>query len=234
MPVDRELERLRAVKTPEEIGKLRSALALCDRSQAEVKAMLQPDVSEIALWGELKARLEVAAGGRLPVLADLVGGARTGDMGGFPGDYVLREGDPVIADIVPRLDGYWGDICGTHFVGAASQDMVRVWQAVHDVLLRAIDAVRPGLVAKDLDAMMREAVRSSGYESYPHHSGHGLGASYHEEPRLVPYNEMPLEAGMIVALEPGVYFPGQGGVRLENVVLVTSDGCELLTRHLVD
>ncbi len=231
-PIDGELDPLRAVKTAEEIAALRAVLALCDLSQAFVRAALRPGISEIALWGELKARLEIEAGGRLPVLADLVGGARTGDIGGLPGPYVLQEGDPVIADIVPRLGGYWGDICGTHFVGAPSAEMARIHGIVRDALRRGVDAVRPGVIARDLDAAMRRAVADAGYEPYPHHSGHGLGASFHEEPRIVPYNNLPLEPGMVLALEPGIYLPGAGGVRLEDVVLVTEGGCELLTRHL--
>jgi Xaa-Pro dipeptidase len=231
-PVDGQLEPLRAVKTPEEIIKLRAALALCDQSQANVRMLLQPGVSEIALWGELKAGLEVQAGGRLPMLADMVAGVRTGEMGGLPGAYVLQEGDPVIADIVPRLDGYWGDICGTHFVGAPPAEMAKIRGIVHDALRRGMDAVRPGVVARDLDAMLRGVISASGYPVYPHHSGHGVGVSFHEEPRLVPYNDMALAPGMVVAIEPGIYLPGVGGVRLENVVLVTQDGCEVLTRHL--
>ena len=231
-PVDGQLEPLRAVKTPEEIVKLRAALALCDQSQADVQMLLQPGVSEISLWGELKAGLEVQAGGRLPMLADLVAGVRTGEMGGLPGAYVLQEGDPVIADIVPRLDGYWGDICGTHFVGAPSAEMAKIRGIVHDALRRGMDAVRPGVIARDLDAMLRDDDPGVRLRVYPHHSGHGVGVSFHEEPRLVPYNDMALAPGMVIAIEPGIYLPGVGGVRLENVVLVTQDGCELLTKHL--
>ena len=231
-PMDGQLEPLRAVKTSEEITKLRAALALCDQSQADVRSLIQPGVSEISLWGELKAGLEVQAGGRLPVLADLVAGARTSEMGGAPGAYVLQEGDPVMADIVPRLNGYWGDICGTHFVGTPSPEMARIHGIVHDTLRRAIDAIRPGVVARELDAMLRDIIRTTGYEPYPHHSGHGVGVSFHEEPRIVPYNDMVLAPGMVIALEPGIYLPGIGGVRLESVVLVTQDGCEVLTKHL--
>lgn len=233
-PIDGVLEPLRAVKTADEIAKMRAALALCDLAQTEVRDRLRPGISEIALWGEMKASLEVRAGSRLPLLADLVAGTRTGDIGGPPGAYVLREGDPVMADIVPRLDGYWGDICGGHFVGDPSDDMARIWGIVRDTLRRGIDAVRPGVVARDLDALMRDSIRDAGYEPYPHHSGHGLGVSFHEEPRIVPYNVMVLEPGMIVALEPGIYLPGIGGVRLEDVVLLNQGGCEVLTRHLVE
>jgi Xaa-Pro dipeptidase len=232
-PIDGALEGERAIKTPEEIARLQAALALCDLAQATVAENLRAGLSEIALWGQVKARMEVQAGERVPVLADLVGGSRTGDIGGPPGPYVLQPGDPVIADIVPRFDGYWGDNCGTHFVGTPGADMARIYGLVRDALRRGIDAVRPGLRARDLDGLLRETIRATGYPVYPHHSGHGLGVSSHEEPRLVPYNDMPLAPGMVVALEPGIYLPGIGGVRLEDVVLVTDTSCELLTRHLI-
>jgi Xaa-Pro aminopeptidase len=234
IPVDTELEPLRAVKTPEEIMKVRATLALCDLSQRIVKTLARPGVSEIAIWGQMKAQLEAEAGARLPLHADVVAGVRTGDIGGPPGPYVAQEGDPVMADIVPRLDGYWGDICGIHFAGEPTAQLAKLWQDVRGALRQAIDSVRPGLIARDLDASMRESIRARGHEPYPHHSGHGIGVSFHEEPRLVPYNDMVLRPGMIVALEPGVYLPGVGGVRLEDIVLVTDDGCELLTRHLAD
>jgi Xaa-Pro aminopeptidase len=92
--------------------------------------------------------------------------------------------------------------------------------------------VRPGLRASDLDQSLRDALRKAGYSPHPHHSGHGFGTTYHEEPRIVPYNNDRLETGMVIALEPGVYLPGVGGVRLEHALLVTADGCEVLTHHL--
>ncbi len=92
--------------------------------------------------------------------------------------------------------------------------------------------MKPGVAAGELDGLLRAAISDAGYEVYPHHSGHGLGTSYHEEPRIVPYNDLKLEPGMVLALEPGVYLPDVGGLRLEHAVLVNRDGCEVLTRHL--
>jgi len=231
--LDGWIDPLRAVKSADEIKLIRSSLRLCDNAQREVRKLLHPSISEIELWGALKAHLEGLAAGRLPVLADLVAGARTAEIGGLPGDYQLQDGDPVIADIVPRLAGYWGDNASTHFVGEPSEALARIYRLVRETLQLGVDAVHPGLRACDLDEMLRAAIREQGYPVYPHHSGHGIGTSYHEEPRIVPYNTATLEPGMVIALEPGIYLPETGGVRLEDVVLVTQDGCELLTFHLV-
>ena len=135
--------------------------------------LMQPGVSEISLWGELKAGLETQAGGRLPMLADLVAGVRTGEMGGLPGAYVLQEGDPVIADIVPRLDGYWGDICGTHFVGAPSAEMAKIRGIVHDALRRGSTRCGRAWSQWDLDAMLRGVICAAGYEPIPTTRGTG-------------------------------------------------------------
>ncbi len=231
-PLDGAFDLLRAVKTPAEIEKIEAALQLCDLAQSFVAARAAQGLSEIELWGALKAHLEIAAGGRLPVLADLVAGLRTADIGGLPGNYPLQAGDAVIADIVPRLNGYWGDNAGTHFVGEPPAELSKIHRIVRDTLRKGVEAIRPGVRAGELDRMLRGEIERHGYPVYPHHSGHGLGTTFHEEPRLVPYHQLPLQAGMVVAIEPGVYVPGLGGVRLEDVVLVTQDGCRVLTHHL--
>ena len=220
------------MKTSAEIDKVRGALRLSDLAQAEIRGRIKPGVTELELWEGVKTRVELEAGGRVPVLADLVAGKRTGDIGGLPADYALQPGDAVLLDFVPRLNGYWGDNCGTHFVGEPSPELRKAYQVVLETLRSAIAAVRPGLPACELDAQMRKAIQDAGYPPYPHHSGHGLGTTYHEEPRIVPYNTLPLQPGMVIALEPGVYIPGVGGIRLEDVLFLTEDGCEVLTKHL--
>ncbi len=233
--LDDELSRLRAVKTNREITHLRRSLALCDLAQARFRDALRSGVTEIDLWNEVRAAVERDAGSRIPALVDVVAGQRGADIGAPPSSYKIRPGDPVILDVVLRLDGYWGDTAGTWFAGETSEDLARAYAVVRDALRRGIDAVRPGVEARALDAILREGVaRYASNATYPHHSGHGIGTTYHDPPRLVPYESMRLEPGMVITLEPGIYLQGVGGVRLEDVVLVTADGCELLTRHLLD
>lgn len=231
--VDNQLPLLRAVKSVDEVEKIRTALAVADSAQTIVKRLLQVGLSEIEIWGQVKAGLEHQVGGRLPLLADFAGGARTAEIGGLPGEYRLCAGDAFIADIVPRLNGYWGDNAATHFVGEPSPGHRKVYDVVLEALEKGLEAVKPGVKARELDALLRQYIEAKGYPVYPHHSGHGIGVTYHEEPRIVPYNELTLQPGMVLALEPGVYLPEEGlGVRLEDVVLVTQDGCEVLTHHL--
>jgi Xaa-Pro aminopeptidase len=231
--LDRQIDPLRAVKSGEEIRKIRAALRLCDLAQEEIRGQIRPGVTELELWQRVKSRVEMEAGSRVPVLADLVAGQRTGDIGGLPLDYALQAGDPVLLDFVPRLDGYWGDNCAGYFVGEPAPELKMIYTIVKGSLKAGAEAIRPGLKAEELDALVRNFIENAGYQPYPHHTGHGLGASYHEEPRIVPNHEIRLEPGMVLVLEPGIYLPGVGGVRLEDAFLVTPDGCEVLTKHLL-
>ena len=222
-----EFSAARSVKDADELERLRAALALCDVGQHEARARAEPGMTEIELWGLVRAAMEGAAGGRTPLLADLASGERTGSTGGPPGERVLAEGDLVLCDLVPRRHGYWGDSCVTFAVGAPAPTAREKYVRARDALTRGLDAIRPGLQADQLDELVRGDLR------YPHHSGHGLGTSWHEEPRIVPGSETVLEAGMVLALEPGAYAAGEG-VRVEQVVLVTEDGCELLSGYTLD
>jgi Xaa-Pro aminopeptidase len=170
--------------------------------------------------------MERAAGGRLPVMADLVSGPRTKEIGGPPGLRILAEGDLVLCDLVPRVSGYWGDSCSTFAVGEPSPAARDAHARALETLEALVAEIRPGAVAGDIDAVARGAL------GYPHHTGHGLGTSWHEEPRIVPNSTTVLQEGMVVALEPGTY--GDDGVRLEQVVLVTGEGCEVLSGHDLD
>jgi Xaa-Pro aminopeptidase len=218
------LAAARAVKDADELDALRAAIAVCDAGQRAARAHARAGISELELWSAVHAAVEAAAGRRTALVADLVSGSRTAEVGGAPSGRVLATGDLVLCDLVPRVRGYWGDSCATFAVGGADDEAHAQHAAARDALMRGIAAIRPGVRAGELDAVVRDGL------DYPHHTGHGLGTDWHEQPRIVPGGDAVLEPGMVVALEPGVYAHGRG-VRCEQVAVVTDDGCEVLSGH---
>jgi Xaa-Pro dipeptidase len=227
--VTNELQRARAVKDDDEIAAIRASIAVADAGQSAARAAFAAGRSELELWAETRAALEDAAGERIPVLADFVTGPRTAEVGGPPGQRHVGPNDALIVDLVPRVGAYWGDSCSTIAVGEPSEQLRRAHAAAIEALEALKAAVRPGAVAGDLDRLARSIVEPVG--SYPHHTGHGLGLTVHEDPRVVPGSTSVLAAGMIVAFEPGAYAEDWGGVRVEQVLLVTDDGHEVLSGH---
>ena len=215
---------LRAVKDDDEVARLRAAIGICDAGQGRPGAFA-PAPGELEAWGAVQTAMELAAAGeRLSLLCDFATGERTGEIGGPPGSRVVVGGDLAIVDLVPRLAGYFGDSCATLAVGDVPADVRSAHARCSEALERGLAALAPGLVAGDLDALVREGL------DYPHHSGHGVGVAPHEEPRIVPGGETVLAPGMVVALEPGTY-PGPWGMRVERVALITETGCEILSAH---
>lgn len=230
-PVDDAITGLRIQKTDLELAAIRAALDLCDHAQALLPQLVQPGRTELAVWGDLRAALEARAGRRLPLLADFVSGPRTAEIGGPPTNRTVAAGEWVLADIVPRLGNYWGDICNVIPAGAPAGRFGELRAVASDALDLGLSLLRPGAVAGDIDRQVRAFITRRGFTPYPHHTGHGIGVCYHEAPRIVDGDTTVLAPGMVIALEPGIYLPGEGGVRLEDVALVTPTGCEVLTRH---
>lgn len=220
---------IRMIKDEGEIALIREALALCDLGQDLTRKLARPGTTELDLFAEVRKGMETQAGGRVPLLADMVSGPRTAQIGGPPTLRSLREGDLVISDLVPRHKGYWGDTCNTCVVGQPSNEQQKTFDGIAAALAEGINKVRPGMRACDLDAELRKSVlRLNG--GYAHHSGHGIGVTFHEQPRIVPYNTLRLQAGMVIALEPGIYFSDRFGLRLEHAILVTPTGAEVLSK----
>lgn len=229
--IDDAITGLRICKTDAELAAIRAALDLCDHAQAILPGLVRPGRTELAVWGDLRAALEARAGRRLPLLADFVSGARTAEIGGPPTNRTLAAGEWLLADIVPRLGNYWGDICNVIPAGPPTKRFGELRAVANDALDLALSLLRPGAVAGDIDRQVRAFITQRGFTPYPHHTGHGIGVCYHEAPRIVAGDATVLAPGMVIALEPGIYLPGEGGVRVEDVALVTATGCEVLTRH---
>ena len=221
------LREARAAKDADELAAIRAAVAVAGAGQAAAREALRPGRSEIDVWGDVHHAMQTAAGGRVPVLCDIVTGERTAEVGGPPGPRVVAEGDLLLCDLVPRVGGYWADSCATVACGEPPAGVHEARDRAEATLRRAVDAIAPGVTAAEIDALCRE-----GMGGYPHHTGHGVGTAVHEQPRIVPGNPQRLEPGVVVALEPGTYAEAWG-VRVEWVVVVTESGCEVLSHHSI-
>jgi Xaa-Pro aminopeptidase len=227
--IDRELDRARATKTPEEIDRLRRCAELTAIGQREALEAAQPGRSELEIWAEVRLAMEQAEGERLPVAGDLTSGIdNTAAISGWPTDRVVQEGDPILCDLAPRSHGYWGDSCNTIFLGEPGA----VLQKLYSTTKRAVEVVREtlraGISADEFDRTVRSVFEKAGV-SNPIHVGHGIGTGVHEWPRIVPGQKVTLEPNMVLMVEPGAYEPGVGGVRLEWMYLVTDTGNEVLS-----
>jgi len=162
---------------------------------------------------------------------DCVVGYRAENIGGWPLDHALRPGDSIIVDLSTIRYGYWSDSCATYVAGAPTPRQQAIHEVVGEALAFGASLLRPGAVAGEIDRQLRRFIADAGYPVYPHHSGHGVGVTGHEAPRIVPYSQEILAPGMVILLEPGIYFPGETGVRLEDAFLITEEGAIQLTTH---
>jgi Xaa-Pro aminopeptidase len=233
-PTERVVEQARIVKDEAEIATLReSARRLTVVANAAFE-LIRPGISERAV----AARIERAirdAGYERPAFDTIVASGPNAALPHYrAGDRLLDAGDLVVLDFGGVLDGYCSDLTRTVAVAPPSAEAYRVFNAVREAQQAAIDIVKPGVATADVDRAARRVLEGHGLgEAFGHGTGHGLGLDVHEEPRLTrPHAGMasvPLEPGMVFTIEPGAYLPGWGGVRIEDDVLVTEHGCDVLT-----
>lgn len=223
----------RAVKSEDEIARIGAACRLAEVGQLAVRDLVaSPGLTELEVYNGAKLQIELAAGQRVALQNALHGGPRSAHpVPGMPTNDVLHEGDLIISDMVPYFDGYWADSCSTFAVGRVVTDEARRMHSIaRDAFERGFAAARPGITGGALAAIVQGEVQRAGFD-YDHHTGHGVGVSNHEEPRITPGSETVLEPGMVVLLEPGVYTPGVGGCRQERMFRITDDGAELMTHN---
>ena len=221
--------RARMVKTPRELDLLWQSAQIASLAQAAAKTSARPGITELELFGRIRSVAEAAAGERLPFAGDLVTGVdRTADAAGWPTGRIIQANDLVISDLAPRVGGYWADSCNTFAVGVATPPIRRMLRVMRDALDVAERTVQPGMPVSEVDALVRGVVRRGGYE-YGHHTGHGIGTSVHEYPRIIPGESAALQVGMVILLEPGGYETGVGGVRLERMYEVVPTGLRPMT-----
>lgn len=218
----------RMQKTDAEIELIRDNARTCDLFQRGVREQVAPGVTEAEVFAAARRLVEAEAGKRVTILGDLVSGERTLAGGGPPGERRLARGDAVLCDVAISVNGYWADNCSTVSAGPPSEVLVRTARVVHEALQLAIDRCRRGVRAGAVDSAVREFLKARGY-GFGHHLGHGVGAGYHELPRLVPGADQRLDESMVLCLEPAALTGTPVGVRHEVVGVVRADGFECLS-----
>lgn len=230
-PVKGLVEGLRAVKEEPEIDKIRRAVRLVDEAFAEILDYIEAGRSECEIALELEFHLRSRGAERMAFDTIVASGARAALPHGAASGKRLEHGDLVVLDFGAVCDGYCSDFSRTVLVGGTPESwQEEIFEVVLEAQTAGISAVRAGVPAPDVDRSVREVVAGRGYGDYfGHGSGHGLGLYVHEPPRLDRFSTDTLEAGMVVTVEPGIYLPGRGGVRIEDVVVVREHGAEVLT-----
>ncbi|MGA0566842.1 M24 family metallopeptidase [Rathayibacter sp. KR2-224] len=223
------LRRLRMVKDAIELAALREAGAAIDRVHARMGEWLLPGRTEREVAADIAAAI-VAEGHAAADFVIVGSGPNGADPHHEVSDRVIGEGETVVVDIGgPVESGYNSDSTRTYATGEVTAGIRDAYSALERAQQAAVDAVRPGATAESVDAAARAVLQDAGIaDRFIHRTGHGIGLSVHEEPYIVAGNELLLEPGMAFSVEPGVYFPGEWGARIEDIVVVTDDGVEPL------
>lgn len=224
--------QLRVKKSTDEIDLIRQASELAEGVLLDSKDALKAGVAErdVAAEIEYNFKRRGAEGTSFDTIA--LFGARSSLPHGMPGERTLKSGDITLFDLGCRRAGYCSDLTRTYIFGTIPDSRAEeIYGVVLDAQLAALQAIKPGVQGKDIDAVARERIADAGFgDFFGHGLGHGVGIEIHEAPRLNPRATETLEAGMVVTVEPGIYLPNEGGVRIEDLVVVTDTGCDILTR----
>jgi len=224
--------QMRRAKDQEEVAQIRANVAILEAAFDAVRRIARPGITELEVWAAIYEAVVRQAGCPVALAGNLASGPRTLEPDPQPSDRTLAAGDLLLVDLYPVIRSYCADLTRTFVVGTPTAEQLAQHRALEEALAAAVAALRPGTRAGDVDAVVREEIATQGYGAYfPHHSGHGLGLDAQEAPFLVPEDETVLQEGDVIAIEPGIYHPVTGGMRLEANYLVTSEGAVPLTRY---
>lgn len=229
VPFEGLVEAMRLIKDEEEIDCLRRSVRLNEQVFGEIFPTIQPGQSEI----DIALAIETAMrrhGAEQPSFSSIVASAdRSALPHAVPGSLPVEADRPLTIDMGLVLNGYCSDMTRTFVPGRADDRYLELHRLVRRAQLAGMAAIRAGVKASAVDRAARAIIAAAGYgEAFGHALGHGVGLAVHEDPRLSSMNHKQLKAGMVITVEPGIYLPGWGGIRLENMVVVRDDGCENL------
>lgn len=231
-PLADTVESFRAEKSRQEIACITKAARRAERAFMKLRPFIRAGATELKLAVKLEELLKEEGCKTLPFGVIVASGFRSALPHARPTNRVIQKGDPIIFDWGGECDGYYSDMTRTVFI--RGKDISR-YREVYDIVLhaqkRAIGSVRAGIKAKVIDAAARDHIKQEGYgEAFGHGTGHGVGLAVHEKPSLSWRSKDMMKENMVITVEPGIYIPGIGGVRIEDMVVVTKDGGRVMTR----
>ena len=228
--LDGVIERLRAIKDDEELALMQQAIDIADQVFEAFCGWIEPGMVESQVAARLEYEQRMLGGERNPSGFTIVAsGARTALPHGVASDKVIGKNEPVMIDIGTTIGGYGSDMTRTVHLGKAADEYKEIYRIVYDAQQKAIDGIKAGITAIQADALARDVIEAAGHgDKFGHSLAHSIGLDVHERPLLNQRDPSVLEENMVFTIEPGIYVPGWGGVRIEDMVRVTTDGCEVL------
>jgi Xaa-Pro dipeptidase len=224
------LAGLRLCKDENDLAAMRKAITISEEALTACIALVQPGMTEREITGLLVIEQLKRGGGKHPFEPIVLSGPNSALPHGEPGDRRVALGEPLLFDFGTSVSGYASDITRTFSVGQPSARLAEIYEIVKAANAAGRGAAGPGVVAQDVDRITRKVIEDAGYGAYfTHRTGHGLGLEAHEGPNIVEGNTQRLQPGMVFTIEPGIYIPGDVGVRIEDNMVITPDGAESLT-----
>lgn len=230
-PLKETVEVLRHIKSTAELDAIRRAAAITDWAMSQVNEIVRPGISERAVAWELEKMMRERGADGMAFEVIVASGPNAALAHHRPSERPIQAGDSIVVDMGARLNGYHSDLTRSFYVGAEPDEQFqKVYGLVLEAQTAALEGIRAGLTGKQADALARDVITAAGHaDDFGHSLGHGVGLYIHEGPNLSVLNEEALPVGAVVTVEPGVYLPNWGGVRIEDLVLVTETGIEFLS-----
>jgi Xaa-Pro aminopeptidase len=231
VPVTGTVEKQRTIKSPEEIDRIRRSVALNEQIFLEIFQKLQPGQTEREVAIAIESAMKLAGAEDTAFPPIVASGPNAAIPHAVPTDRAIREGETIIIDMGLKLNGYCSDMTRTVVLGQPDRRTREIIRLVRTAQKKALKTIRASMTARDADRSARKIIADAGYgRFFGHGLGHGVGLAVHEPPSLNRQRRNKLQPGMVVTVEPGIYIPGWGGVRLENMIVVEKNGCTVLNR----
>lgn len=235
IPTSGLVEKLRLIKTEAEIKILKEAADIADAAFKHILDFIRPSITELDVANELEFFMRKAGATSSSFDIIVASGYRSALPHGVASDKLIEKGDFITLDFGAYHKGYVSDITRTVSVGEPDPKLKQIYEIVLEAQMKGVEGIKPGMTGKEADALTRDYITEKGYgEYFGHSTGHGIGLEVHEGPALSVRSDVIIEPGMIVTVEPGIYIPGLGGVRIEDDTLITKDHNETLTHSTKD